>query len=96
MNHEDCKIITDEEIDKLIDEVIKELESRPDDGIWNVYFNEAKGATCVVWKDGMKTVVKCQPGDTFSKETGLAMCYMKRFFNNRSCFNETLKKYCYD
>ena len=69
---------------------------RPDDRIKNVYFNEEKGVTCVVWYDGKTTIIRCQPGDTWDKEKALALCYMKRFFNNRSCFNETLKKYCYD
>ena len=70
-------------------------ERRPDNFIHGVYFNEEKGTTCVVWKDGRKTIVKCQPCDTFSKEVGLAMCYMKRFLGNRGSFNETLKQYCY-
>lgn len=87
-----------QELGNLIDELIAELESQshPENDVWNVFFNEKKGVTCVVWKDGMKTIVKCQPGDTFSKETGVAMCFMKRYFNNSSRFNEVLKKYCYD
>lgn len=67
---------------------------RPDDSIHKVVFNEAKRTTVVVWDDGSHTSVKCSPNDTFDREKGLALCYMKRFFDNRSCFNETLKKYC--
>ena len=34
---------------------------------------------CAFWTDGTKTIVKChQPGDTFNKETGIAMAFMKR------------------
>lgn len=35
----------------------------------NVIFHNP--ATIVFWDDGDKTVVKCQPGDTFSAEAGL-------------------------
>ena len=38
-------------------------------GIVKVIFNNP--ATIVYWLDGTKTVVKCQPGDVYSKETGL-------------------------
>ena len=67
---------------------------RPDDGIDKVIFNEAKRTTVVIWKDGVKTVVKCDPRDTWNKEAGLALCYMKRAHMNRGAFNETLKRYC--
>lgn len=67
---------------------------RPDDGIERVIFNEKKRTTVVIWKDGIKTSVKCDPRDEWNKETALAMCYMKRAFRNRGCFNETLKRYC--
>lgn len=68
---------------------------RPKTLIKNVYFNEKKGTTCVLWMDGTKTIVKCAPGDTFSKEVGLAMCHMKKMYQNRGCFNEVLKENCY-
>lgn len=67
---------------------------RPDDGIDKVIFNEAKRTTVVIWKDGVKTIVKCDPRDTWNKEAALALCYMKRAHMNRGAFNETLKRYC--
>lgn len=82
------RIITDAKICKA--------PARPDDRIKNVWFNEEKGTTCVEWDDGIKTLVTCQPGDTFNKEFGIALCYMKRLMKNRSCYNETLRKYCHD
>lgn len=48
----------------------------------NVIFSNP--ATIVFWSDGDKTVVKCQPGDTFCAETGLSMA-MPRFLQNCSC-----------
>lgn len=35
-------------------------------------------ATIALWSDGTKTVVKCAPGDTYSKEVGLILCVLKK------------------
>lgn len=50
-------------------------------------------ATIVIWSDGTKTVVKCQPGDVYSKELGLAMCISKKFLGNAGNFNNVFKKW---
>lgn len=50
-------------------------------------------ATVVYWNDGTKTVVKCDPRDTYSKEAGLAMCYMKKMLGSSRAFNDVLKKW---
>ena len=47
-------------------------------------------ATVVYWDDGSKTVVKCQPGDTFSAETGLMAAMLKRFMGNDNTYNKVL------
>ena len=59
--------------------------------IKKVIFNDP--ATVVIWSDNTKTVVKCQPGDTYSKELGLAMCISKKFLGNKGNFNEEFKKW---
>lgn len=59
--------------------------------IKNVIFNDP--ATIVIWDDGTKTVVKCQPGDTYDAEKGLALCISKKFFDNKGNFNEVFKKW---
>ena len=51
-------------------------------------------ATIVFWADGTKTVVKCQDGDDYSKEVGLAMCIVKKVFGNTSKYNDIFKKWC--
>lgn len=51
-------------------------------------------ATIVFWDDGTKTVVKCQDGDTYSKETGLALCIAKKVLGNKGNFNNVFKKWC--
>jgi hypothetical protein len=61
-------------------------------GIKKVIFHDP--ATIVLWEDGTKTVVKCQEGDTYSKEIGLAMCMLKKYMGNKGNFNEVFKTYC--
>lgn len=59
--------------------------------IKKVIFNDP--ATIVIWSDDSKTVVKCQPGDTYSEELGLAMCISKKYLGNKGNFNEEFKKW---
>lgn len=61
-------------------------------GIKKVIFHDP--ATIVLWEDGTKTVVKCQEGDTYSKEIGLAMCMLKKYMGNKGNFNNVFKEYC--
>lgn len=65
--------------------------TRSTPSIKDVIFNDP--ATIVIWSDGSKTVVKCQSGDTYSKETGLALCIAKKYLGNKGNFNEVFKKY---
>lgn len=51
-----------------------------------VYMKEViyhKPATIVFWSDGTKTVCKCHDDDTYSEETGLAMCICKKMLGNK-------------
>ena len=59
--------------------------------IKKVIFNDP--ATIVYWKDGTKTVVKCQDGDVYDKEKGLAMAIVKKLFGNKGNYNKIFKKY---
>lgn len=70
------------------------VKSVKSDSIKNVIFNNP--VTVVIWNDGTKTLVKCQPDDTYSKELGLAMCIAKKFFGNKGSFNEIFKKFIND
>lgn len=40
-------------------------------------------ATIVFWNDGTKTVSKCHEDDTYSKETGLAICIIKKLLGSK-------------
>lgn len=64
---------------------------KPDGGVSKVISNPDKGTTVVLWKDGTKTIVKCQEGEEFDAEKGVALCFMKRAFNNRGCYNDVFK-----
>lgn len=55
-----------------------------------VIFNDP--ATIVYWKDGTKTVVKCQHGDNFDPEKGFAMAFLKKCWGNKGNFNDKLIK----
>jgi hypothetical protein len=59
--------------------------------IKQVIFNDP--ATIVIWWDDTKTVVKCQKGDTFDKEKGLAMAICKRLYGNESNYNNVINKW---
>lgn len=53
----------------------------------NVIFHNP--ATIVFWDDGDKTVVKCQPGDTFSAEAGLTAAMLKKYMGNDNTFTRS-------
>lgn len=59
--------------------------------IKNVIFNNP--ATIVFWEDGTKTVVKCQDGDVYDPEKGLAMAITKKALGNKGNYCNELKKW---
>ena len=59
--------------------------------IKNVIFNDP--ATIVFWEDGTKTVVKCQNGDEFDPEKGLAMAIVKKAYGNKGNYCNKMKKW---
>ena len=59
--------------------------------IKNVIFNDP--ATIVFWEDGTKTVVKCQDGDEFDPEKGLAMAITKKAYGNKGNYCNKMKKW---
>lgn len=72
---------------------IVEAPPKPTGGIENIFLNEEKGTVVIRWVDGTKTKVKCQDGEDFDAEKGIALCFMKRAFHNRGCYNDVFKKY---
>lgn len=68
---------------------------KPKDPVKSILINPIKGVTTVVWNDNTVTIVHCN-GEEFDAEKGIAMCFMKKVFDNRGCFNDFLKKYLED
>jgi len=69
------------------------------EGLYGKYHGEIKKvifnnpATIVYWLDGTKTVVKCQEGDVFSEELGLALCFAKKALGNTGAYYNVFKRY---
>ena len=59
--------------------------------IKDVIFNEP--ATIIIWKDGTKTVVKCQEGEGYDPEKGFAMAISKKALGNKGNYCEVFKKW---
>lgn len=57
--------------------------------IKNVIFNGP--CTIILWKNGEKTVVKCQEGDEYDAEKGFAIAIIKHMFGDTSYFNNIFK-----
>ena len=76
---------------EITNAVLIQAPRRPTANV-KIIINEKKKTTVAIWGDGSKTVVKCQPGDEFDAEKGIAMCFIKRSFNNRGCYNDWMRE----
>ena len=62
--------------------------------IKNVIFKPKEGMTIVLWTNGTKTIVRCQNGEPYDPEKGLAMAIIKGTLGcNTSHYNEIFKKW---
>ena len=86
--HEEYEKFIDEQKEKELDHKRKPIDALVYQ-IKKVVFN--KNATIVFWTTGEKTVVKCQKGETFDKEKGVALCILKYLCGNISYYNEIFK-----
>ena len=64
---------------------------KPEKPYKKIIVNAAKETVCVLWNDGTKTIMKPQFDDEFDLEKGIAMCFMKRWYDNRGCFNDVFR-----
>ena len=67
------------------------VERKSTPSIKKVIFNYP--ATIVFWSDGSKTVVKCQDGDIYDPEKGLAMAISKKALGNKGNYCNEFKKW---
>ena len=70
------------------------VSSIVDFGIKKVIFNNP--ATIVMWRDGTKTVVKCQEEDAYEETLGLLYCIAKKAYGNTGRFNDIIRKHVDD
>lgn len=91
----ECMVLSDQTLCDAFYEVAKVAKASFENmQIERVIFNAP--ATVVYWKDGTKTVVKCQDGDKYSKETGLAMAIVKKVYGNSGAYNDIMKTWIKD
>lgn len=68
--------------------------NKPKLDIKEVKFNPP--ATIIFWKDGTKTVVKCQENEEYDPEKGLAMAIVKKQLGNNGHYYTMLRKWLPD
>ena len=90
------KILADNEKKKRDAEIIEHKFNLPTDRnrlpyIEQVIFHDP--ATIVYWTDGTRTVVKCQDGDIYDPEKGLAMAISKKALGNKGNYCGVFKKW---
>lgn len=60
--------------------------------IQTILANKKKGVFTVVWMDGTNTMIHIQDGDTWDDEKALAMCFVKKLYENKGKFNDIFTK----
>lgn len=83
-----------ESLELSISSALNGYDDTPKPKVEKVIFNNP--ATIILWTDGTKTVVKCQPGDTYSKEVGFITAYLKKLLGNDNTFNKEITKWVPD
>ena len=72
--------------------IFNEAKTKPIERVVErVIFNDP--VTVVIWKDGTKTVVRCQDGEPYDPEKGLAMCMAKKMLGNNGNYYDIFHKY---
>ena len=67
---------------------IKKVKCGPE--VKRVIYNEP--ATVVLWADGTKTVVRCQPGDVFDRRIGFLTALAKKVYGGGGRFNDVIRE----
>lgn len=89
--HEKAKE-AEKELDYHIKQEAKKKVKAFNNRIKKVIFNDP--VTVVFWTNGDKTTVRCQPGETYDKEKGLALAIIKHEIGgNQGYFNDIFKKW---
>lgn len=81
---------TDKNLRTITDAKCIEGPPRPRKEYKEIVVNKEKETVCVVWRDGTSTVMKPH-NEEFDAEKGIALCFMKKKYDNRGCFNEAFR-----
>jgi hypothetical protein len=87
----DCRNSDTMQVEFTLDRLHSEKYEPKTHTLKDVIFNPP--ATIVFWGDGSKTVVKCQNGEPFDPEKGLAMAIMKKTYGNTGRYYEVVKEF---
>ena len=74
----------------LFSAIIEGLKKQKSLAPEKVIYNDP--ATIIFWNDGTKTVVKAHDGDQYDPVVGFLLAVMKRFYGNKSAYNDILRK----
>lgn len=74
----------------LFNSIINSLKKQKSLAPEKVIYNDP--ATIIFWNDGTKTVVKAHDGDQYDPVVGFLLAVMKRFYGNKSDYNDILRK----
>ena len=69
---------------------VPSVPSVPELTVTDVIYNYP--ATVVYWSDKTRTVVKCQPGDTYDPKTGFLLALCKKVCGNTGNYNDLLRE----
>ena len=75
------------ELQSILTRSLKQINSCIKEVIYN------NPVTVINWTDGVKTVVRCQEGDTYDEKVGFLLCVTKRAFGNTGYFNTLMKEF---
>lgn len=77
------------ELYKDVGDRSKELIKR---SIKTIYYNEKKGTTIVVFKDGTKIIKHTIEDDNFDLNVGVALCLAEYIFGSKNQFHKKIKE----
>lgn len=89
VNHSFCSE-PEARIEGILTKLTKREPQAPELTVTDVIYNDP--ATVVYWSDKTRTVVKCQPGDTYDPKIGFLLALCKKVCGNTGNYNDLLRE----
>ena len=77
-------------IEGILTRLTKRKPQAPELMVTDVIYHNP--ATVVYWSDNSRTIVKCQPGDTYNPMTGFLLALCKKVCGNTGNYNDLLRE----